>query len=427
MALHGHHVALVPLEREHAPALMQWLRDPAVLQFFRAPPGTSDSALSTWIDAAVEGGRSGTAVPFTTLLRSTSTPIGMTQFLRVDRPSRGVEIGSTWIAAPLWRTPVNTEAKWLMLRYAFEEAKFHRVQLQTDLRNTRSQQAIAGLGATPEARLREDVALPDGSYRTSVYFSILEDEWPAARARLERRLQQSWTPPFFPPPPPTVSGLGAPPPRAADRGPSLQFRTPIALRGPHVSLLPLERRDLPALMAAGAAPEIWPLLSIRHGDTPEGMAGLVDGLLHAQAAGEVLPFTVRLGGAQSIVGVARFLDIDRPNRWVEVGTWLHPSLWRSPVNTELKFLLLRHAFETERVHRVQLKTDHRNTRSQRAIERLGAVYEGERRDHFRFPDGAYRTSKYYGILDREWPATRARLMAFLERPWPPLTSPLLES
>jgi N-acetyltransferase len=425
LSLAGQHVALVPLTPEHAPALVPWLRDPAVLQYFRAPPGRSDVAITDWIHAAFELGRSGSVLPFTTILRSTSTPIGMTQFLRIDRPNRGVEIGSTWVAAPFWRTPVNTEAKWLMLRYAFEVANFHRVQLQTDLRNVRSQRAIAGLGAWPEARLREDVLLPDGSFRTSVYFSLLEEEWPTARAGLERRLLRAWSAPDVRPAPPAVLAPATPSPPRANSGPTLEFRPPISLSGPHVSLLPLNQNDLPALTAAGAASEIWPLLSIRHGDTPEGMAGLVDGLLRAQAAGEVLPFTVRLGSARTIVGIARFLDIDRPNRWVEVGTWLHPSLWRTPVNTELKLLLLRHAFEAERVHRVQLKTDHRNLRSQGAIERLGAVFEGERRDHFRFPEGTYRTSKYYGILDREWPTVRARLESFLERPWPPLSSPLL--
>jgi RimJ/RimL family protein N-acetyltransferase len=192
--------------------------------------------------------------------------------------------------------------------------------------------------------------------------------------------------------------------------------------GQTIRLVPLERSHLPELTRVGAAPEIWTWLRIRHGDTPEGMAGLVDDLLSLQDAGQVLAFVVQRQDDGRILGVARYLDIDRENRWVEVGTWLHPSAWRTPVNTELKLLLFRYAFETERAHRVQLKTDLRNDRSQRAIERLGAVYEGERRDHYRFPNGDYRTSKYYSILGTEWPTVRERLEGFLRRPW--TTSPV---
>jgi RimJ/RimL family protein N-acetyltransferase len=388
-----------------------------VLQFFRAPPGTDPDVLTAWIDAAIAGGRGGKSRPFTTVLRATGAPIGMTQFLRIDRASRGVEIGSTWVAAPFWRTAVNTEAKRLMLAHAFDRARFHRVQLQTDLRNVRSRRAIEALGAVPEAHLRGDVALGDGTYRTSVYFSILEAEWPGVRDRLDARLARPWSPPpYVPAPRPHIPS--APESVASPQPPPIAFRSTIPLEGPHVRLLPLSVSDLPDLTAAGSAPEIWPLLRIRHGNTPEGMAGLVDDLLGLQTAGEVMPFTVRLVSSGRAIGVARYLDIDRTNHWVEVGTWLHPSVWRTPVNTELKLLLLRHAFEDEHVHRVQLKTDDRNVRSQRAIERLGAVYEGERREHYLLPDGTYRTSKYYSILATEWPGVREHLDDLLRRPWP---------
>jgi len=193
----------------------------------------------------------------------------------------------------------------------------------------------------------------------------------------------------------------------------------VVLEGRYVRLVPLDRSQLPELTVAGAAPEIWTLLRIRHGDTPEGMVGLVNDLLALQASGEVLPFAIQLVEGGRILGIARYLDIDRENRWVEVGTWLHPSVWRSPVNTELKLLLFRHAFDVEGVHRVQLKTDDRNTRSQTAIERLGAVLEGQRRDHYRFPNGQYRTSKYYSILATEWPQVCERLEEYLHRPWAP--------
>ncbi|MCI4373303.1 MAG: GNAT family N-acetyltransferase [Thermoplasmata archaeon] len=425
LRLVGRYIELVPLDESRAPELVLGLRDPSTLEFFRSPPAPTLEGVGLWVARAVELARSGLAVPFATVLRSTGTAIGSTAFYRIDRPSRGVEIGATWVAPTFWRTPVNTEAKWLMLRHAFEVAHFHRVQFQTDRRNVRSQKAIEGLGAVPEARLREDVVLPDGAFRTSVYFSILEDEWPAVRARLEVRLVRPWSAPagmgdvgLRTPPAPGPSETPVRPARPLD------FRPPVTLEGRNVRLVPLELSQLPALTAAGASPEIWPLLRIRHGDTPEGMAGLVEDLLALQTAGEVLPFAVQMKDEGKIIGIARYLDIDRENRWVELGTWLHPSAWRTPVNSELKLLLLRHAFELEGVHRVQLKTDDRNTRSQTAIERLGAVFEGLRRDHYRFPNGQYRTSRYYSILSSEWPKVRERLEEFLRHPWTPAPGPI---
>jgi N-acetyltransferase len=421
LRLVGQHIELVPLEESHLPDLLPAVQDWQTVQFLRGPPRPSVEEATAWLMRWIRIRRDGPELPFATVLRATGKPIGITSFLRLDRPSRAVEIGGTLVARPYWRTGVNTEAKWLMFRYAFEDAKFHRVQLQTDFRNVRSRKAIEDLGAVPEAHLREDVRLPDGSYRTSVYFSVLEEEWPGVRSRLEARLARPWNAAQTPVP-------GAPQPTLpfyeppAKTPPLLEFRRPVTLSGRFVQLVPLERSQLPRLIEAGAPHEIWSLLRIRHGDTPEGMTGLVGDLLELEGKGEVLPFTVLGRSSGRVLGIARFLDIDRESRWVEVGTWLNPSVWRTPVNTELKLLLFQYAFERERVHRVQLKTDARNLQSQTAIERLGAVYEGERREHYRFPDGRYRTSKYYSILENEWPTVYERLAGQLGRPWagPPI-------
>jgi RimJ/RimL family protein N-acetyltransferase len=422
--LTGNHVELVPLEGGHIPSLVPGLLDPATVEFLREPPDPTADSARAWLLKRIERLGVDDYLPLATVWRATGEPVGVTSFLRLDRPSRGVEIGGTWLRKDLWQTPLNTEAKWLMLRYAFEIGHLHRVQLQTDQRNLRSQRAIERLGAVPEARLREDVRLPDGSFRTSVYYSILESEWPSVRRRLEAFLLRPWTPvgrdaPELPSEPlaaPTARPRRPPPPPP-------KFRRPLTLTGTHVRLDPLERADLPGLTQAGADPRIWSLLRIRHGDTPEGMAGLVEELLGLEARGEVLPLVVRTGDPARIVGIARYLDISRDDRWVEVGTWLTPEVWRTPVNTELKYLLFRHAFETEGVHRVQLKTDDRNSRSLRAIERLGAMYEGRRRDHYRFPDGLYRTSAYFSVLESEWPTVRDRLESLLRRPWEVPTRP----
>jgi N-acetyltransferase len=416
LRLQGRHVALEPLDASHIEALAPALLDRETVQYLREAPDPDLPSARRWLEQRIADGKKNLYRPFATVLRATGRPVGSTSFFRLDRASRNVEIGGTWIARPLWRTPVNSESKWLLLRYAFETGGMHRVQLQTDLRNVRSRKAIQDLGALPEAQLREDVLLAGGYYRTSAYFSILEGEWPAVRQRLETRLTRAWEPPraFELPVPsaPPHSSSGPAVPR-----PPIEFRPPVSLVGRYVRLDPLRTEDLPELIRAGADPAIWTLLRIRHGDTPEGMAGLVDDLLALQSNGEVLAFTVRRLSDRAVLGIARYLDIDRANRWVEVGTWLNPSVWRTPVNTDLKLVLFRHAFDTEGVHRVQLKTDVRNERSERAIERLGAVDEGVRRDHYRFPDGSYRTSRYYSVLASEWPAVHDRLEEYLRRPW----------
>lgn len=373
----------------------------------------------------------GTDLPFATVLRATGRTVGTTRFLRIDRPSHGVEIGGTVLDSAYWRTPVNTESKFLMLRYAFEEEAAHRVQFQTDLRNVRSQRAIERLGAVPEARLREDVLLPDGSFRTSVYYSILESEWPGVRGRLEGMLARPWTPPAPSAGPkllPRSDGRerGASGPPGFPRRPPRRFDAQSELRGRWVHLLPLDRGQLPGLIEAGADPEIWTYMRIRHGDTPEEMTKLVGELLAARSRGEVQPYVIRVGRPERTVGIIRYLDINREDQWVEIGTWLSRSVWRTPVNTEAKLLLLRNAFDTEGVHRVQLKTDLRNLRSQEAIRRLGAVLEGPKRENYQFAWGGYRTSLYYSILESEWPSVRRRLEEQLERPFDGALRPLAQ-
>lgn len=145
------------------------------------------------IDELLVAQSEGTDLPFTTRTLPDHTVAGMTRFLRIDRESQWVEIGGTWLDTALWRTPVNTEAKYLMLRHAFEGESAHRVQLQTDSRNERSQRAIARLGAVREGVLREDVLLAGGYFRSSVYFSVLATEWPAVRSGLEAQLRRPWT------------------------------------------------------------------------------------------------------------------------------------------------------------------------------------------------------------------------------------------
>ncbi|MFJ7628502.1 GNAT family N-acetyltransferase [Streptomyces sp. NPDC097595] len=126
-------------------------------------------------------------VPFAVVHLATGRAVGWTCFLDIDVEHERLEIGSTWYGRAYWRTAVNTETKLLLLTHAFEDLGMGRVQLKTDHLNERSQQAIARLGARREGVLRRHRRRPDGSWRDTVYFSLLADEWPEAKARLAAR------------------------------------------------------------------------------------------------------------------------------------------------------------------------------------------------------------------------------------------------
>lgn len=190
----------------------------------------------------------------------------------------------------------------------------------------------------------------------------------------------------------------------------MQFRPPVTLEGRSVRLVPLATEHAAALVEAGQAPEIW--THVLSGDLrdPGRMRAFIGTLLERQTAGTDLPFTVLDAASGVPIGMTRYLNIHRDDRSAEIGgTWYARSRWRSAVNTESKLLLLRHAFDVEGCHRVELKTDLHNERSQRAIERLGAVREGVAREHIERIDGTFRSSVCYGILVHEWPAVRRRL------------------
>ncbi len=188
---------------------------------------------------------------------------------------------------------------------------------------------------------------------------------------------------------------------------------PVELVGEHVALVPMAEAHLDGLFDAGRSPEIWPYMPMQISGRDD-MARLMRDALRACDQGAELPFVVRERRSGRIVGSTRFLDITPAHRNIEIGwTWLEPAVWQTPINTECKYLLTRHCFETLQMIRVQLKTDARNTRSQRAIERLGAVREGVLRHHRIMPDGYLRDSVYYSILLEEWPAVRARLEGWL--------------
>ena len=193
---------------------------------------------------------------------------------------------------------------------------------------------------------------------------------------------------------------------------------PIVLQGESVRLEPLTLEHVPALLVAASEDRSTYAFTVVP-DELDAMAEYVATALDDQLAGRT--YAVATVQGERIVGSTRFMDIDYwqespvPSALEIGGTWLSASAQRTAANTEAKLLMLTHAFDTWHVHRVTFKTDARNERSRRAIERIGAKFEGIRRAHLVTYDGTIRSSAYFSIIASEWPEVNARLRALLDR------------
>jgi RimJ/RimL family protein N-acetyltransferase len=184
---------------------------------------------------------------------------------------------------------------------------------------------------------------------------------------------------------------------------------PVTLEGRHVRLEPLAKAHLAGLAAVGLDEELWRWIPTQV-RTAEEMAAYIETALEEQARGVSLPFAIVEKSSGRAIGSTRYGNIDRTHHRVEIGwTWVAAEWQRTAVNTEAKFLLLRHAFETLGCIRVELKTDSLNEKSRAAILRVGAQLEGIFRNHMITASGRIRHSAYYSIIDSEWPAAKARL------------------
>lgn len=191
ITLEGTVVRLEPLRREHESALWE-LAHPDLADIFRWFPYAMQTRqdFHAFVEKVFAEQTAGQSVVFTTIERSSGKIIGSTRFMNIDRTNRRVEIGSTWIAPPWQRTACNTEAKYLMLRQAFEIWNCIRVELKTDALNETSRRAILRIGAKEEGTFRQHIITSTGRLRDTVYFSILDREWPEVKQRLEMRLQR---------------------------------------------------------------------------------------------------------------------------------------------------------------------------------------------------------------------------------------------
>jgi RimJ/RimL family protein N-acetyltransferase len=188
-AVEGRHVALVPLERDHEPALIEAVEDGRLWDIWYTSVPSPDGMRSE-IERRLGLADNGTMVPFT-VLDADGRVVGMTTYMNVDAANRRLEIGYTWYRRSVQRTALNTEAKLLLLRHAFEDADCIAVGFRTAFFNTRSRRAIERLGAKLDGIWRNHLILPDGTLRDTCYYSIIASEWPAVRRHLTWRLDHA--------------------------------------------------------------------------------------------------------------------------------------------------------------------------------------------------------------------------------------------
>jgi len=184
--LAGRRVVLEPLREEHAGELWLAAQDPRIWQWLPEDASASPSAFGKWFGRASDALRLGEEAPFA--VRAEGAVVGSTRFMSLERAHLRLEVGYTWYAPSVWGTGVNAEAKLLLLRHAFETLGARRVEFKTDARNERSCGALVALGAQFEGVFRKHMVLRGGEARDSAYYAIVDDEWPAVRARLEERL-----------------------------------------------------------------------------------------------------------------------------------------------------------------------------------------------------------------------------------------------
>jgi len=192
----------------------------------------------------------------------------------------------------------------------------------------------------------------------------------------------------------------------------MDWRTPVTLTGKYVRLEPMAEEHVPGLTAIGLDNSIWEHMLYGSVRSEIDIRNWVRDILSRSD----LPFAVIHLESGRVAGATRYLNIVPEFRGLEIGgTWYGLEFQRTAVNTECKYLLMQYAFETLGCIRVQFKTDSRNVRSRRAIERLGAKHEGVLRNHMILPDGRFRDSVYYSIIDTEWPDIKKQLEVKLQR------------
>ena len=193
VTLSGQYVRLEPMAMSHFDQLWAIGQDAELWKWTPYQISTPDK-MRAYIKAALDGQEISATLPFVIVWQATNEIVGSTRFGNIDTGNRHVEIGWTWIDRAWQRTPVNTEAKFLMLQHAFEKWRCLRVEFKTDELNEKSQRAIERLGAHREGVSRHHMIVESGRIRNSVYYSLINDEWPSVTAHLHDLLARPWSP-----------------------------------------------------------------------------------------------------------------------------------------------------------------------------------------------------------------------------------------
>jgi N-acetyltransferase len=186
--LEGRHVRLEPLTLEHTARLAEVGLDNSLWKWIPIPVRTPEE-MQAYVQTALNEQATGSALPFALIEKSTGRTVGSTRYANIERTHHRLEIGWTWVAREWQRTAINTEAKYLLLRHAFEALNCIRVELKTDSLNARSRAAILRIGAREEGTFRNHMITASGRIRHTVYFSIIDSEWPDVKGALEAKLR----------------------------------------------------------------------------------------------------------------------------------------------------------------------------------------------------------------------------------------------
>lgn len=300
-------------------------------------------------------------------------PIGQTNYRHLQPKAKSCEIGIGIGEPALWSKGLGREALGILIRHLQDDLGMHRITLHVLGFNDRAIAAYKSSGFEVEGIERDGVMTDRGYYADDIAMALIKGR---ERGR------------FWP--------------------------RPVTLVGKHVRLEPLRMEHANAIFEAGKEDDIRRWLAGRPANL-EGWTRYIRSALDEQIVGSQIPFVVERPDGE-VIGSTRYAHVDLAQRTLEIGyTWYGKGTRRTAVNTEAKYLLLTHAFETLGAIRVWLQTDIRNQRSQDAIARIGAVREGELRNERIRLDGTYRTSVIFSIIEEEWPAAKARLEGMLAR------------
>ncbi len=369
--LRGPRITLRPMTHDDAPALIRWgdNADFAWFQWGRSPGRWPDVASAEkWMDFFPQ--RHGQLFA----IEHDGRPIGQANYREWQPKGKSAEVGIGIGEPALWSKGLGREALGLLLRHLVDDLGAHRVNLHVLAYNDRAINSYRAAGFEVEGIERDAVMTDRGFFVDDVAMAYV-----VGRTR-----------PAFDP-------------------------RPVTLAGEHVRLEPMHREYADELFPVAHEEDIWRLFLV---PLPRDVADLerwIDAGLEEQILGSQVFLLTRRQSDGAVIGSTRFLHIDRANKTVEIGwTFLGKDARRTVANTEAKYLQLRHLFELG-ANRVWLQTDKLNKRSQAAMERIGATWEGEMRDDRVSHDGRIRTSVVYAITRGDWPRVRAHLERLLAR------------